>query len=152
MMNTEHTVNVLNQLIEVCKDGEKGYRGAANEIQNGHRQVLFEAYARQRSEFGSALESEVRRLGGDPFHTGTATGSLHRGWMHLRSILNRKHDDLIVRECYRGENIASMNYKEALEEELPPYLRSILARQLLGVLEARNRVNQMLPAAKERKT
>jgi uncharacterized protein (TIGR02284 family) len=149
MARLENTLNLLNHLIEVCIDGERGYRSAANEIHNGHHQILFRKFARDRAEYMAILEKEIRRLGGFPYHSGTGAGSFHRAWMKLRSILNREHDDLIVKECQKGERIASMNYTEALEEDLPPYLRTILASQLMGVLESRNRLRGMSSTQKE---
>lgn len=48
MMN-EGTIDQLNELIRVSKDGERGYRTAAADVRNSQLQSVFEEYARQRS-------------------------------------------------------------------------------------------------------
>ncbi|HEY7162075.1 MAG TPA: PA2169 family four-helix-bundle protein, partial [Acidobacteriota bacterium] len=100
---TNEYVSLLNGLIEICKDGEKGFREAAEDINIGYYQILFQEYARQRSQFASVLQQEVRKLGGDPDRKGSMAGTIHRGWMNLRSSVNQKTNELIIRECERGE-------------------------------------------------
>jgi uncharacterized protein (TIGR02284 family) len=139
----EKVISVLNHLIEVCKDGEKGYRDAADEIKNGYYQILFREYSRQRAQFASLLQAEVRKLGSEPERTGSVTGALHREWIHLRSSINEEHDNLIVLECQRGEDIAILKYKQALEKDLPQSLKSLLSEQLARITETQSRVHAM---------
>lgn len=142
-MNKEKVVGLLNHLIEVCKDGERGYREAADEIKNEYYQILFKEYARQRSQFASVLQGEVRKLGAEPERTGSLPGALHREWIHLRSSVKQDHDDPIVLECQRGDDIAIMKYKQALEKDLPSLLKSLLSEQLARITETRSRVHAM---------
>jgi uncharacterized protein (TIGR02284 family) len=127
----------------VCKDGEKGYRNAADEIKNEYYKVLFKEYARQRSQFASVLQGEVRKLGAEPELTGSVTGALHREWIHLRSSAKEDHDNPIIMECQHGEDIAIMKYKQALEKHLPSFLISLLSEQLARITETRSRVHAM---------
>ena len=106
-------ISLFNGLIEICKDGEKGFREAAEDIEIGYYQILFNEYARQRSQFASALQQEVRKLGGNPDRKGSMAGTLHRSWMNLRSSVNHKTNDLIILECERGEKNALKNYQNA---------------------------------------
>src|SRR5438874_180930 len=46
--------------------------------------MIFEAAARRCAEGAAELAAEVRALGGDPERSGSATGSLHRGWINIK--------------------------------------------------------------------
>src|SRR5919106_5002356 len=100
------TIELLNELIVTCKDGEKGYREASEGIQNPFYRMLFGEYSRQRSKFASELQAQVVMLGGQPDRKGTVKGALLRGWMNLKTAIAGHDDDLIVAECQRGEDLA----------------------------------------------
>jgi uncharacterized protein (TIGR02284 family) len=140
---TNEFVSLLNGLIEICKDGEKGFREAAEDIDIGYYQILFQEYARQRSQFASALQQEVRKLGGNPDRKGTMAGTIHRGWMNLRSSVNQKTNELIIRECERGEEIALKNYKKALKVDLPETLKTMIQTQYQTIRHTHGRIKAM---------
>src|SRR5688572_19666611 len=102
----DRTIELLNELILTCKDGEKGYREAAEGIENAFYRMLFNDYARQRSKFAADLKAHVVMLGGEPDRKGTVKGTLHRGWMNLKTAIAGHDDQAIVSECQRGEEIA----------------------------------------------
>jgi hypothetical protein len=79
----EDAVITLNVLIETCKDGELGFRTAADDTRNAEAQRMFLTLARERAELTAELQREVQRLGGTPAAAGSVSGSLHRGWMNL---------------------------------------------------------------------
>jgi uncharacterized protein (TIGR02284 family) len=137
------TIALLNDLIDTCKDGEKGYREAAEGIENPFYRMLFTDYARQRSKFASELKAQVVRLGDQPDRKGTVKGTIHRGWMNLRAAIAGHNDDLIVAECSRGEEIAIKQYKEALKHDLPPNLKTLLEKQLNEIMSTEKRVQVM---------
>jgi uncharacterized protein (TIGR02284 family) len=143
MTDTNKVITALNQLIETCKDGEKGYREAADGIHNGYFHILFKEYARQRGQFVSQLRTQVRFLGGEPERKGSVAGTLHRGWMNLRTALNRGKDELIVVECERGEEAAVHHYEQVLKLDLLPETRSLIEEQLEEIKATLNRVKAM---------
>jgi len=143
MEHKDKVTSVINGLIEICKDGEKGYIEAADAIRNGYYRVLFREYARQRGMFASQLQAAVRTLGGQPDRKGSVSGTLHRGWLHLRSAIEGKNDDAIVLECERGEGLALRSYRDALEIDLPPEIESIIQQQYTNIQETRQRVRFM---------
>jgi uncharacterized protein (TIGR02284 family) len=137
------TIELLNDLILTCKDGEKGYREASEGIQNAFYRMLFSEYSRQRAKFASELQAQVVMLGGQPDRKGTVKGALHRGWMNLRTAIAGHDDDLIVAECRRGEDIAIKQYKDVLKRELPPKLKSILEHHMNEIIATQKRVKVM---------
>lgn len=143
MEHQDKVISAINGLIEICKDGEKGYIEAADAIRNGYYRVLFREYARQRGIFASQLQAAVRTLGGQPGRKGSVSGALHRGWLNLRSAIEGKNDDAIVLECERGEALALKSYKSALETDLPQEIESIIKQQCANIQETRQRVRFM---------
>jgi uncharacterized protein (TIGR02284 family) len=131
--------NVLNDLIETCKDGEQGFRTAAEKAKEGSLKSLFSKYASQRAEYAQALQDLVAGLGGDPATSGHISGSLHRGWMNLKEAVSRNEDKALIDECEAGEDAAVKSYKEALGKPLPADVTAILQEQFSGV-EAAHRV------------
>jgi uncharacterized protein (TIGR02284 family) len=142
-MANEKLVLLLNGLIETCKDGEKGFREASDAISIGYYQILFQEYARRRRQFATQLQGEVRKLGADPDRKGSLAGTLHRGWMNLRSAVNLRDDDAILAECERGENAAVKNYKDSLNANLPDDIRAIIQSQLEKIESTRKRIRTM---------
>lgn len=130
----------LNDLIETCKDGENGFREAAEGVRNQGVRALCNEYARQRAQFASELQNLVIRLGGAPTTSGSAGAALHRGWMNLKSALTGKDDHAILEEAERGEDAAVKNYQKVLAEDLPSDIRSVVEEQYRQVLQAHNRV------------
>lgn len=140
---TRDTVSTLNGLIETCKDGENGFRTAAEAIQDPSLRRLFESYSGQRAEFASELQTEVRRFAEEPAESGHIAGTLHRGWLNLKAAVTGKDEGAIISECERGEDVAVRNYQEALESDLPTDVRAIVERQFLQVKEAHDHVRSL---------
>jgi len=118
-MQNDNAVSVLNNLIETCKDGERGFKSAAEALKNPATRTKFLAYSSERGRMGRDLQAEVRRLGGDPEKSGSAAGSLHRGWLDLKAVLTGHDDHAIVAEAERGEDVATSVFEAALKESLP---------------------------------
>ena len=54
---------VLHHLIEICKDGERGFRTAADHVSAPVLKTLFADLAAQRKQFAGELEPHLHRLG-----------------------------------------------------------------------------------------
>jgi uncharacterized protein (TIGR02284 family) len=132
----EEVRDVLNDLIETCKDGEQGFRTAAEKVKESSLKSLWLKYAFEREQYGKELQSLVTQLGGDPETSGHIAGTLHRGWINLKEALSRDEDKALVDECEAGEDVAVKHYKEALGKSLPAEVRTILLRQFSGVQAA----------------
>lgn len=61
--STAEFTGVLNDLIETCKDGEQGFRDAAEGIQDTSIRTKFLEYGQQRAEYARELQSHVSKLG-----------------------------------------------------------------------------------------
>jgi uncharacterized protein (TIGR02284 family) len=141
--DTKEVTSVLNDLIETCKDGEQGFRTAAEKAKDSSLKSLFSKYASQRAGYVTELQSLVRELGGDPATTGHVAATLHRGWINLKEALSKDEDKAIVNECESGEDAAIKNYKDALSKSLPANVLSLVQKQFAGVQEAHGVVRDL---------
>jgi uncharacterized protein (TIGR02284 family) len=141
--DNENVIAILNNLIETCKDGENGFRTAAQGVKNGELKTLFNLYSQQRAQFAAELQAEVRNLGGDPEETGSVAASLHRGWINIKSVVTGEDESAIITECERGEDSAVNNYQDALKENLPVNVQAITERQFIQVKEAHDRIRDL---------
>jgi uncharacterized protein (TIGR02284 family) len=114
-VTNDKAVSTLNNLIETCKDGEKGFKEAAEGLTSAVIKAKFLEYSRERAQMAAELQAEVRRLGGDPDKSGSMSASLHRGWMDLKAALTGRDDHAIVSEAERGEDVAKKAYEDALK-------------------------------------
>ena len=142
-MATEEIRSVLNDLIETCKDGEQGFRTAAEKATESSLKSLFAKYAAQRAEYAQELQSLVTQLGGDPATSGHVAGTLHRGWINLKEALSKNEDKAIIDECEAGEDAAVKNYREARAKALPANVAAIVQRQAAGVEEAHKALSDL---------
>src|SRR5918911_5770041 len=143
MADNDRVISTLNDLIETCKDGQEGFRQAAEGVKHGELKTLFHTYSQQRAQFAGELQGEVRRLGGDPERTGSVAASLHRGWINLKSAVTGKDDAAIITECERGEQVAVKNYEDALKKDLPGDVRALVERQYRGTLQNLERIRAL---------
>jgi uncharacterized protein (TIGR02284 family) len=141
----DDTISILNNLIRTCRDGQEGLSLAADHISGLQLRSDFEELAAERGELAAELEKEVERLGGTPATSGSVSGSLHRGWLDLRSAVT-KGDDHIVAEAERGEDVAKSTFQSALSDEgaaFDSHTRAVIQRVADRVVAAHDRVRQL---------
>lgn len=142
-MQNDSAISVLNNLIETCKDGELGFKTAAEGLTSAEIKGKFLEYSRQRAEMARQLQHEVRTLGGDPEKSGSVSGSLHRGWLDIKSVITGKDDHAIVAEAERGEDVAKSAYENALKEALPNSALTVVQQQAAKVRQAHDNVRDI---------
>jgi uncharacterized protein (TIGR02284 family) len=132
-MSNDDIVDTLNDLIETSKDGEYGFRASAEYLKDPAIQQAFLARAEDCRQAASELQALVVRFGGKAEDSGTAAGAMHRGWVAVKGVLSGYSDKAILEETERGEDTAMNSYRKALEQALPPDVRSVVERQFEGV-------------------
>jgi uncharacterized protein (TIGR02284 family) len=142
-MDRDDVIGTLNDLIETCKDGEEGFRACADAVKNQQLKVFFEQKAERCRVGGGQLQQKVRELGGDPERGGSMTGAVHRFWLDIRSRLAGMDDHALLDECERGEDSAKHAYEEALQEDLPADVRTLIGKQYREVKMNHDSVRDM---------
>jgi uncharacterized protein (TIGR02284 family) len=141
-------IEVLEKLIETCRDGQNGYRDAAEHIKNPEIRSWFNQQSLERAQFAGELENSVERLGkGDPNRKGSVSAALHRSWFDLKEKITGS-DESVLSEVERGEDNAKDNYQKAAQEDLPADIREVVQRQAERVYAAHDRVKMLRDQAK----
>ncbi|TDN70233.1 PA2169 family four-helix-bundle protein [Paraburkholderia sp. BL10I2N1] len=138
-----NVISELNDLVETSKDGEKGFRKAAEEAHDAQLKSLFLSRADDCARGARELQDAVHQLGGKPETGGSMSGALHRGWADVKSAVTSRSDYDILAECEKGEDVAKKRYHDALEKDLPIDVRAIVERQYQGVLQNHDRVRDL---------
>jgi uncharacterized protein (TIGR02284 family) len=137
---------VLEHLLEICRDGERGFQAAAQYVSTPELKTLFTQLAEQRQTFARDLEPHVNRLGGSTLASGTGAGAVHRGWMNVKAHVPGHHDQTIVIETERGEHAAIEAYDDALNGMLPPTVIGIVETQREEMRATQKRIHQLTHA------
>ena len=145
-MDRDSIVSVLNELIETCRDGQAGFKEAADNVKSPDLKSLFNEVSAQRMQFAVELQGEVRALGGDGEKTGSTAGTLHRAWINIKGNLTGKSDQAILNEVERGEDSAVNAYAEASKKDLPGVLRNVVLKQYENIRNVHDRVRQLRDA------
>jgi uncharacterized protein (TIGR02284 family) len=142
-MDNQDVISTLNDLIEISRDGEQGFRTCAEGVENPNLKAIFEAAARRCAEGVAELEAQVRSLGGVPATGGSITGSMHRAWTNIKSTITGMSEHAVLAECERGEDAAKAAYEAALQKSLPANVRTLVERQYEGVKANHDRVRDL---------
>jgi uncharacterized protein (TIGR02284 family) len=142
-MAENETVDVLQELIETCRDGENGFREAAEKLMDPEIKNFFIQQSGERARFARELEEQVRAFGGkvEPREQkGSVAGALHRGWINLKAELGGG-EGAILGAAETGEDSAKETYEKAINRaELPASVQDVVRRQYESIRSAHDRV------------
>lgn len=140
-MVTHNAVATIQDLLETSRDGQEGYRSAAEHIKDPEIKRFCLDQSTQRGEFAAELETQLRRLKqtSDIDRSGSVAGSLHRAWIDLKSTAGVS-DGEILSSAEQGEDSAKRAYEKALASELPTELKGLIQTQYRSIVAAHDRV------------
>lgn len=139
-MTTQETIDSLNELVRVCKDGEHGYLTAAGDVKNTELETLFLESSVQRGGYARELQSEIERLGGLAVDSGTLSAAIHRGWMDLKAEVSNGDSAAIVAACETGEDSAQAAFERVVDAGLSGKALLIVEKQWRQIQEAHTRL------------
>ena len=151
-MDNDDVIECLNDLIEISKDGEYGFATGAQHLRNPNTRQLFVTRAEACRHAAAQLQNLVRALGGKAEDSGTAAGAVHRGWISVKSKLVEYTDLQILEETERGEDKAVAEYRDALEEDLPANVRTVVEEQYCGVQRNHDQIRALRDQARAAET
>jgi uncharacterized protein (TIGR02284 family) len=144
MKEQKEILSIVDDLIETLKDGQEGFKQAAEGVKDPQLKSLFNEYSNQRSRFATELQAQARSLGkSEPETSSSAAGALHRAWINLKSAATKGDDHAILAECERGEDSAVEQYRKAMDDDLPAPLREIVSRQYTDIISAHDRIKNL---------
>jgi uncharacterized protein (TIGR02284 family) len=142
-MDKDNAVTVIERLAEICKDGEKGYKDAAEHAKSSDLKSFFTTESSERGRFASELQSVLTKLGKtEKKESGTVAGAMHRAWIDTKVGLGAG-DKSILESVEKGEDEAKEAYQEAIRASLPSDVAEIVSRQARSVQTAHDRVKSL---------
>ena len=102
--DTGDVVDVLNDLIECCRDGEYGFRLCAQHATEPELKRVLNEHAQTCQQAAKALMDCIGQLGGQIDDGGSLMGSMHRGWVSVKGTLAGYSDRAMLEEAERGQD------------------------------------------------
>lgn len=147
-MDENNVIDVVEHLIERCRDGQKGFREAADKVRNTDLKGLFNEISDQRGGFAQELQAELAHLGRlDKQISGSAEGAAHRAWIDTKVALGGD-DHTVLDWLEHGEDFAKDAYEKALSGTLPATLGEVVRRQAASVQRVHDQVKALRDQAK----
>ncbi|HVZ16567.1 MAG TPA: PA2169 family four-helix-bundle protein [Terriglobales bacterium] len=137
-------IAAIHDLIDTCRDGEKGWQDAANHAKRSDLKTWFHEVSQERSGFARELQMELTRMAPDENKEsqGHLVGDLHRAWIDTKTALGAG-DHEILAWLEQGEDFAKRKYETALSQGLPAGVLSIVRQQAQSVRSVHDRVKAM---------
>lgn len=144
MSDQKYIVDALEDLVEVARDGQNGYKDAAEHSKRPELRQFFDQVSLERAKFAGELENEAVRLGkADVKRTGDTMGAVHRGWTNLKVSLGGG-DDAILSSMDTGDSYAIDRYKKYIaDKQIPDDIRGILRNQAQSITNTLDRVRAL---------
>ena len=134
--------DILQKLIETCRDRETGYLHAAGVADDSELKSYFQQQSLERARFRVELTDAIKRLGEpDPDTSGSTAAVLHRAWFELKDDLGGG-DHTLLESVEQGEDSAKHSYESTLEAKLPTGIDELVRNQYASVKAAHDRVRR----------
>lgn len=130
---------VSEDLMQLLQDSADGFTSAAEKIADAGAPELamkFDAYAVQRRQFYTELETLAAAYGDDLEESGSVKAAAHRVWMTVQHTLSGSNPSGVLDAASNGEHHAVTAYANALDEDLSDGLRSVVAHQQGEIMTA----------------
>jgi uncharacterized protein (TIGR02284 family) len=132
--------DVLQKLIETCRDGETGYLHAAGLADDPELKNYLQQQSLERGRFRVALTEAEKKLGEtEPDTSGSSAAVLHRAWFEMKDDVGGG-DHTLLESVEQGEDRAKETYASALETRLPAGIDPLVREQYASVKAAHDRI------------
>jgi len=146
-MSTDEAVT--KDLIETLEDGKEGFAKGAEKLAESDDPTLavtFRRFSDQRATFSSELREMAKGYGDKIEESGSAAGTLHRGWLTLKDALTGSSPHAVLEAAETGEDHAVKEYEKALSADISPTLHAVVARQCAEVKAAHDEIRLLADA------
>ncbi len=89
-LSNKEIISMLKGLVEICKDGQQGYKNAADDIKDKELTKMLMDYSVQREKFIYELQRIMKSLGAQVkfYGPGTILGGLQRRCIEIKLVLS----------------------------------------------------------------
>lgn len=149
----KNRLEALQELLKKNYDAEKGFKKAIEKTKHQGLKGFLKNQAISRNHFATELDKTIREMNEHPEEEGTASGTIHRGWINLKTAISGNDDKAVLEECIRGDKSSVKEYQEKLEEiRFSPPMENLLNQQLQSIKATLNRVKSLEDLNEERKS
>lgn len=144
-MSKKEQINQLNKLLTRNYDSEKGYEKAMDETDSDELSEYFKHNMKKRYQFGHEIKNMIDDLGGKPDKGSSLIADAHRAWLNIRELFAKDDDQVILKECLRGEKYAKDDYEKAVtHSEIKPEHKRTLSDHLKHVKMCIDQIEKMI--------
>ncbi len=144
----EDAVDTLNDLLEICRDGEYGFTECAAHTKASDLKLVLGQRAQDCKAASADLTALIRQMGGKCDEGGTAMGAIHRGWVAAKGTITGYSDLDMLNECERAEDVALAHYRKALNQNLPEAAHALVKQQAGGAQRNHDQIKALRDALK----
>lgn len=144
----EDAVKTLNDLLEISRDGEFGFRECASHTRAAALKTVMSQRAEDCRLASLELMTLIKQMGGVCDAGGTAMAALHRGWVAAKGTLTGYSDLDMLDECERAEDVALKHYRKALTHSLPDDASALVKQQASGAQRMHDQFKALRDALK----
>lgn len=149
-MTNRELVALLQNLIDISTDGEKGFDVAASHARDPQLNALFVKLSQECATGARQLQKVIGSCGCEPKVRGSMVGALHRRWMNLKQSVGERGEQALLEECERGEHHAKGHFAHALTAKLPPDVRELVQRLHDGTVRHHDQVRELRDEARRK--
>jgi uncharacterized protein (TIGR02284 family) len=134
------SAELLNDLLEVARDGERFYRDAADKVASPELRGTFRQMAEVRQRLMDDLAQHVTARGAQPSDDRTLWGKSRKAYADVLAAMAPDNEDIYIRQLEAVEDRLLRHYENALEHAGRDSVRHVLQRHLLTVRAAHERM------------
>lgn len=137
------SADLLNELLEIVRDGERFYRDAAERARSPELRGTFRQMAELRQRLMDELAEHVTARGERPSDKRTLAGASRQLVADTLTALGAPVDDVYLRHLEAAEDRLLHHYERALAAAGHDRVQQVLRRHLLAVRAAHGRMKSL---------
>ncbi|HUG45398.1 MAG TPA: PA2169 family four-helix-bundle protein [Sphingomicrobium sp.] len=143
-MANDEQKSILETLTTTLIDSVNGFNEAAENTDTPHFEQLFRQHEQERRQAVETLQSEIRRLGGEPPSDGSMMGKTHQTWLDLKAAITGRDDERIIKSVESGEDYLKEKFETALSSgDLTGESRQAVERAYQSVRSGHDRMSAL---------
>lgn len=139
----EDTLEGIQKLISINIDSSKGFRAAAEHIENDQIASYFRDCGKERQRFAHELQVAAAINDEEPEDDGSLKGAAHRWWMNIRSTVTGGDEHAVLADAERGEDAIKHCYEKTLKDTAGSAMNAILQNQYAVVKQRHDQIRDM---------
>ena len=122
MLTDKSVIETLQRLVSVCRESERRFYQAAEQIRNRGLKLMLKSFAQRRARLADALISLLREEGYETVSTSSPGSALSRGWTDIQATMIVRREDReqhVLTAAADEEEGTLQSYAQVLQQALP---------------------------------